>query len=192
MFVTRARASRPTEQSTTVPAPLGMNLVDNAGALPPGDAVEIINMIRSQYGLRSRSGYREWVTGLGDDVRTLVGFQGSIGTEDRLFAAIQDGIYDCTATTAAPSQVYAFPTADADSGKLIAAAFTKLDGTHALLVCDETNGYLHYNESGDVWTKPIAGAGAGQINGADPDDFVFVMVWKHRAWFVQRNSSLAW
>jgi hypothetical protein len=169
-----------------------MNVVDNAGGLPSGDAVEIVNMVRSQYGLRSRSGYREWVTGLGDDVRTLIGFQGSIGTEDRMFAALQDGIYDCTASTATPSSVYTWGTADATSGRCIGTAFTKLDGTHALLVTDETNGYVHYNESGDVWTKPVAGAGAGEIDGADPDLFVFVVVWKHRAWFVQKDSSLAW
>lgn len=192
MSLSVARTPRQREQQATLPAPFGMNLVDNAGGLPAGDAVSIWNMIRSQEGLRSKSGYREWVTGLGDDVRTLVGFQGSIGTEDRLFACIQAGIYDCTSSTGTPSQVYAFPTTDATSGRVISAAFTKLDGTHALLVCDETNGYLHYNESGDVWTKPVAGAGAGEIDGADPDDFVFVTVWKKRAWFVQRDSSLAW
>jgi hypothetical protein len=173
-------------------APVGMNVIDTAGALPPGDAVEIVNMIRAAYGLRSRSGYREWVTGLGAEARTLIGFQGSIGTEDRLFACTSTDIYDCTASSAAPASVYTFGTADASSGKCIFTGFTKLDGTHALLVCDETNGYLHYNEVGDVWTKPVAGGGAGEINGADPDDFVFVTSWKKRAWFVQRDSALAW
>lgn len=192
MLIARQKSPARTLQMATIPAPVGMNVVDNAGGLPNGDAVEIVNMVRSQYGLRSRSGYREWVTGLGDDVRTLMGFQGSTGTEDRLFACIQAGIYDCTSSTSTPSQVYAFPAADANSGKCISTAFTKLDGTHALLVCDETNGYVHYNEVGDVWTKPVAGSGAGEIDGADPDTFCFVTVWKKRVWFVERDSSRAW
>ena len=177
-------------QSLTLPAPLGMNVVDNAGGLPPGDAVEIVNMVRSQYGLRSRSGYREWVTGIGSEVRTLLDFQGSTGTEDRLFACVQSGIYDCTSSTSTPSSVYAWGTADANSGKCIAHAFTKLDGTHAMLVCDEANGYVYYNEAGDTWTAPTAGTGAGQINGADPATFSFVTVWKKRAWFAIRDSAI--
>lgn len=192
MWAQRQAAPRRTVRMATIPAPVGMNVVDNAGNLPPGDAVAIENMIRSQYGLRSRSGYREWVTGLGDDVRTLIGFQGSIGTEDRLFACLQDGIYDCTSSTSTPSSVYSWPSTSADSGKCIATAFTKLDGTHALLVCDEENGYVHYNETGDVWTKPVQGGGAGEIDGVDPATFCFVTVWKKRVWFVQKDTAKAW
>lgn len=193
MLTARLPAAPKRLQAVTIPAPVGMNVIDNAGGLPPGDAISVQNMIRSSLGLRSRSGYREWVTGLGDDVRSLMGFRGSTSAEDRLFACIQDGIYDCTSSTGTPgAAVYSWGTADANSGKCISAAFTKLDGTHALLVCDETNGYIHYNETGDVWTKPAAGAGAGEINGANPDDFCFVMVWKKRAWFVQKDSALAW
>ncbi|MEY2667678.1 MAG: Myxococcus phage Mx8 [Pseudomonadota bacterium] len=193
MLTTRRPGPQPTERTATIPAPVGMNVTDNAGSLPPGDAVEIVNMIRSQFGLRSRSGYREWVTGLGDEVRTLIGFQGSIGTEDRLFACLSDGIYNVTASTGTPAAAeYSFGTADANSGKVIATGFTKLDGTHALLLCDESNGYIWYDENGDVWTKPVAGAGAGEIDGADPDDFVFVTIFKKRPWFVQKDSSLAW
>ena len=36
------------------------------------------------------------------------------------------------------------------------------------------------------------GANPSQIQGVNPDLFVYVMVWKGRVWFVEKNSSRAW
>jgi hypothetical protein len=168
--------------------------VDGAGALPAGDALGIVNMIRAANGLRTRSGYREWVTGInsGGEVRTILPFQGSVALEDRLFAAAGDGIYDCSSSTATPSLVYTFPTPSSSSGLCTGRGFTTVAGGHYLLVCDEENGYIHYNETGDTWTLVPAGAGAGEINGVDPRDLVFVTAHKARLWFVERDTASAW
>jgi len=186
------RPIRPTSQTATVPAPYGINIVDTASSLPATDAVALVNMIRGQYGLRSRSGYREWVTGIGEEVRTLLSFQGGLAANDKLFACSQTGIWDATSSTTTPATSHAWGTADANSGRCIGYGFTKLDGTHVLTVCDETNGYTYYTESSGLWTTPVAGAGAGEVDGVDPADLVFVLAWKHRLWFVKRDSSLAY
>lgn len=36
------------------------------------------------------------------------------------------------------------------------------------------------------------GPGPGQINGVNPDLFAYVMVWKRRLWFIEKESSRAW
>lgn len=171
-----------------------MNLVDGAGSLPRGDALSVVNMIRAQNGLRTRSGYREWVTGINSDgeVRTILPFQGSVALEDRLFAAAGDGVYDCSTSTATPTRVYAFPTVDGTSGYGVARGFTTLGGGHYLLYCDESNGYIHYNETGDAWTLVPQGTAAGEVDGVDPRDLVFVTAHKARLWFVERDTSDAW
>jgi hypothetical protein len=188
------RAPAPAARTVSVPAPVGVNLVDTAGTLPAGDALALVNMLRAEYGLRTASGWREWVTGInsGGEVRSIFPFSGSVAAEDRLFAAAGDGIYDCTGSSAAPTRVYAFPDTDATSGYGNARGFTTVAGGHYLLVWDERNGFLHYNETGDTWTLPAQGAGAGEIDGVDPRDLVFGTVHKHRVWAVQRDTSNAW
>jgi hypothetical protein len=188
------RAQAPSARTVSVPAPAGVNLVDPAGALPAGDALAIVNMLRAEYGLRTASGWREWVTGInsGGEVRSIFPFSGSVAAEDRLFAAAGDGIYDCTGSSAVPTRVYAFPTVEGQSGYGNASGFTTIAGGHYLLVWDELNGYLHYNEAGDTWTLPAQGAGVGEIGGVDPRSLVFGTVHKHRVWAVQRDTGDAW
>jgi hypothetical protein len=58
------------------------------------------------------------------------------------------------------------------------------------MACSEADGYFTYD--GAAWLRRVAGAGAGQINGVNPNNLVHVGVWKRRAWFVERNSTKAW
>jgi hypothetical protein len=194
IVASRRQAPKPTAQTGTIPAPAGVNLVDTAGALPAGDCLGLVNMIRAEYGLRTRSGYREWVTGLGGEVRSVLSFQGSQGdgTEDRLFACTSHGIWGCTATGSTPAEVYTFPVESGTSGTGIGRGFTTVAGGHYLLYCDEANGYIHYNETGDAWTLVPAGSNPGEIDGVDPRDLVYVTAWKNRLWFVERNSTCGW
>ena len=49
-----------------MPAPVGgVNATSPASAMPPTDCLHLFNMIPFQYGLRVRSGWREWCTGVG-------------------------------------------------------------------------------------------------------------------------------
>ena len=191
MLVQRTkRGFPPVVKTASVPAPTGLNLVDTASELPASDCVVCTNMLRGQYGLRTRSGYREWVTGLGGDVRTIMAFRSADGATDALFACTADGIYDVTGTTSTPTQVYAFPASDANSGYGAYKGFVNLAGGHYLLYADQTNGYIVYD--GATWTKIAAGLGGTDINGHDPGEFVHVALWKNRVWFAQKDSSVAW
>jgi hypothetical protein len=61
---------KPVPQITTnaafhMPAPTGgLNAFDPASAMPATDCLSLYNLIPYQYGLRSRSGWREWCIGL--------------------------------------------------------------------------------------------------------------------------------
>lgn len=176
-------------------APDGVNLVDSASELPPSDAMIMTNLVRAEYGLRSRLGYQDWCTGInsGGQVRTIIPYAGGAkdGSADKLFAAAADGIYDVTTSSASPTRVYTWATSNTLSGWCSFTSFTTSAGKF-LALCDETNGYVLYTESTNTWAAVTAGAGAGQINGANPALFVHVLAWKNRLWFTEANSGRAW
>lgn len=195
----RRVAARPATVATThMPAPTGgLNTLDAAGAMPPEDCIALWNMVPAEYGLRSRLGSREWVTGLdggaGGLVRSILPFTGSTRAADRLFAVTPTGIWDVSASTAAPTRVLTFVTPDAElgAGYGVAHAYVTAAG-HFLLYGDELNGYHVYSESSASWARVTAGAGAGQVSGVDPGALPFVTVWKSRVWLVEQASARAW
>ena len=71
------RLPKPKYQQATnnayhLPAPTGgINAFDPASAMPPTDCLSLWNLIPYQYGLRSRSGWREWCTNVGSDTAGL-------------------------------------------------------------------------------------------------------------------------
>lgn len=192
----QAQMMQPSPQTTEcdkVPAPIaGINAVSNIAEMGPQDAVSLFNLIPGRYGCKVRTGWSEWCTNVGTGgVKTIIPFTGSIAVEDRLFACAGDGIYEVSATSAAPTLLETFPVADATSGYGGWTNFTTIAGRFSLY-CDETNGYYIWNESTDDWTKTAAGAAAGQIDGVDPAEFVSVTIYKSKAWFVRKNSAIAY
>jgi hypothetical protein len=108
----------------------GINASDPASKMPESDCLSLWNLIPFQYGLRVRSGWREWCTQVGTPapsyggrsptgwqgfnpggVRTVIAFTGHASRGDRLFACTPDGIYDCTHTgvLSVSNRVYTFP-----------------------------------------------------------------------------------
>jgi hypothetical protein len=165
--------------------------------MPASDAVLSWNLIGAEFGLRTRLGHREWVTGLDGDPRSLPAFMGSLadGSADRLFAATFSGLWDVTASSTGPSRIVTFGTQTSESGFGEHTAFTDLNGGHWLLYCDEDNGYYTYHEAGGAWVKVVqndVSPGAGEIGGVDPASFVSVVSFQHRNWFVQKDSQAAW
>lgn len=157
----------------TLNAPVGgINTVTPAGQMPPSDCLALDNMIPHQYGLRVRSGFSDWYTGIRytdaynnvkfDEVRTVLPFNGSQddGSNDRLFAVTRRGIYDVTARKDDPTDyvdvadaVYAFTNVTYYAGLGVSTAFTNAAGEHFLAYCDGANGYILYRESTDSWEK---------------------------------------
>lgn len=166
MILARQKRSRPvipSLETAHIPAPTGgLNTISAGSAMPPDDCVQLYNLIQSEHGLRSRLGSREWVTGMtglvDNQVRSNFYYHGSLkdGTRDRIFACTSTGIWDCTASSAAPSQVLAFGTQTGDAGRGVFHSYVAT-ASHHLLYCDEANGYHVYTESSDTWIAVTSG-----------------------------------
>ena len=76
----RRRVTEPSRASAVhIPAPLGgLNTVAPAGGMDPSECLQLYNLISGFNGLNVRPGYEEWVTGLGDPVRMLISYKGSM------------------------------------------------------------------------------------------------------------------
>ena len=239
------KGQRNRQRSFHVAAPIGGDNTVSAGLdMPATDSIYSYNLIGAEYGLRSRLGWREWVTGLDGAPRTLIPYTGSTkdGASNRFFAVTQSGIWDCSASTQTPSQVVTFGVQNQDSGWGNSTVFVTPAG-HFLLYCDEANGYFVYSEATTTWIQvasaattpwvtatvygagarvtsgglsyvtiaggtsgatPPSGSGTGindggvlwnyspAISGPDPTRLAFVMVWKNRVWFVERDTARAW
>ena len=206
-----------------MPAPVGgINASDPASKMPESDCLALWNLIPFQYGLRVRSGWREFSTQVGSPVstygdydptgwqgfnpggvRTIIAFTGHSSRGDRLFACTPDGIYDCTQSGTIPTRVYEFPVGTytnylgqtvypPGAGEGIYTSFANQDGNHYIAYCDGANGYLLYDERNNVWTKVVEGTLPGQIDGANPDSFRHVVSWKNRLWFTPEDSATAY
>lgn len=191
---------RSTLRLAHLPAPIGgVNTISAGVDMPKTDMIYCYNMIASEFGLRTRLGWREWCTGLGtpgEQVRSLLPFTGSTasGSNNRLFAVTTSGIWDVTSSSATPTQVVGAAAgwvSSSNAGWGISTTMVTAAG-HFLCYCDEENGYWVYTESGATWAKITMGAGGTQINGVDPAKFVFVMPWKNRLWFVEKDTARAW
>ena len=186
-------------REVTLHAPMGsVNTISAGAAMPPEDCIYRYNMMPGEYGLRTRLGSREWCTGLDGEPRSLLPFTGSTkdGASNKLFACTRTGIWDVTSSSAAPTKVHTFAVQSNDSGWGTSIVTTTSAG-HFLLYCDEENGY-HVMPQGGAWAKIAQGGGAGEITGTDgaftidPGNLAFVMEWKHRVYFVEKDSGRGW
>jgi hypothetical protein len=183
-------------QSTVVPAPIkGMDARVNASIDNPEVCIWAINMVPSDFGMRVRSGYREWQIGLGSEVRTIVPYKGlaQLGTADRIFAMTEDGIYDVTVAGAAPVNKLMFGTTSEDSGFGIYIHYVTEAGADLIFYADGENGLFTYTPSTDTWAQTtgitsIATASAPLVI----TDVVFVVQHKLRIWLIEKGSSKAW
>lgn len=177
-----------------VPAPNGgINAVDMLAATPNVDSIFQYNMIPAQYGCRARTGQTAWATNIGAGVAigTILPYNGSTGSFDKLFCTGPSGIYDIsTIGTNNPAATITFGIVDTTSGYGQWCAAATLGG-HFLLYCDESNGYYIFTE-GSGWAKVTLGGGGTQISNVDPATFVQPVIFKERVWFVQKNTSTAW
>lgn len=144
-----------------LPAPIGgLNTIDVGFAMPDLDCPALWNCIGAENGLRSRLGWREWATGLGGEVRSIIPFTGSdkSGANNRLFGATSAGLWDVSASTTTPTHSVTFATTTGDAGYCVSCVNVNFGGGHFLLLCDEENGYYVYSEANTTWTKVVQAA----------------------------------
>jgi hypothetical protein len=180
----------------TIPVPMnGINAVAPLAAQAAADAVYLYNTHASLMGVRVRDGWEEHVVPASTNgaVRTIVPYGGSKSdnSDAKLFCATNTGIYDVTAKGTTMTSKVAFGTQTGRAGWGSFANFRTAGGSF-IAYCDEVNGYYLYTASTDTWAAIAAGAGVGQINGADPTKFAQVLNWKNRLWFVEKDTAQAW
>lgn len=181
-------------KTAVLPAPVaGIDGRLNLSSNNPLNAVYAYNLVPSEYGLRSRLGFREWGINLetapsaGVGVRTIIPYTGTSGlSSNRLFATTNEGIWDVSVATDAPSLALAFGDTTGDAGWGNFASYTTDAGDELVFYADETNGLFQYSPALDTWAVSTG------ITGVDPADVVFVVVHKQRIWLVERNTPVAW
>jgi hypothetical protein len=119
----------------------------------------------------------------------------------QLFACTNGGIFDITAGGAGPWSPMPGVAVTSDYWTWI--NFQNASGNY-LLATNNDGGYYAYGGSnfddgfsdgfsvaGVGFSKVVEGVQPGQIEGLDPDLFVYIMVWKRRIWFIEKDSSRA-
>ena len=183
------RRPRPNiQQPAIIPAPLGgLNTTDSLMAMPPTDAVKLVNMVIGANGLRPRNGYQEHCTGIGAPILSMMQYEAANPVNNKMFAATANDIFDVSASSGAPGSVVNFPSAGGLGESIIAVT----GADRYLLYCDEQNGYYTRAESSGTWTKVTLGGGAAQVSGVDPATFVQPCEFKGRIWFVVKGTTKA-
>ena len=178
-------------QPATFPAPTGgIDSITNLFGMDIRSAIVTVNIDAAPAGLKVRPGYVEYANGLlGGGIQSVIPFKGSMddNSEDRLFAANSDGIYDISASTTTPTKVVNWGIKGTLAGRCSFTQVTNDNGDHLLLVADEANGLQSYLESTGVWSVPTI---TGPTGGAA--DIAFVMSWKNRVWYIEKNSTSSW
>lgn len=186
---------RQNAQAGQIPASVkGINALTSLAKMDEEECVYCFNILPEDQGMKVREGYVEWANGWdGGFAKTVITFEGNIDAEDRLWVANVEGIWDVTIQgTTAPVQVVTWPSSANNAGICSYVAYSNDGDARFLLLCDGENGYYTWEQETDTWEKRVEGTNPGEIDGVDPDLFNFVMIWKERVWFVQRESGNAW
>jgi hypothetical protein len=208
-------------KSTVIPVPSGgINSTDNLMAMPKEDCIAQFNLIPETYGQTVRDGYREYArlftsTVTPTEVRTLISYTGSTVGANRLFACTLEGIYNVTAEgsnySSAAAGAIAWASKTSNAGYCSYVVYTTI-ADKFIVLCDEVNGLYTYKESTNTWSKIVENATAtgvaatvGTIDSraiiagtlTTPElttclNFAYVMVWKNRLWFVERDKTTAY
>lgn len=145
---------RPNRQSviatSSVPAPIGgLNARDSIAAMPPTDAVVMVNWFPTPTTLDVRNGSQAWATGISGNVETLFVYNGLATT--KLFAVAGTTFYDCTAQ--GPATVS--PTVGVLSSRWSYTNFGTPGGQFIVAVDAVGQGQIY---NGTTWTRWNDGA----------------------------------
>ena len=190
-----ASRHRPRPQATqagVLPAPTGG--VDSRVSLGAGNlnvCPYAYNIMPDEAGMRVRNGYREFVLGIeagtSHGVGTMIPMEGIAGTDDKLFAVTNEGIWDVTTYNTAPTQKAAFTAnTTADAGYGIYVNYVNQAGAQFIYYADNLNGLWTYTVSTNTWAQTTG------ITGVNATDVCGIVIHKLRAWIFTASSASAW
>lgn len=186
------RPSPPVTNIKNIPAPIGG--MDNRIPLSSNNekiCTYTFNLIPSSFGMKIRSGYREWQVGLnngsGSGLGTIIPFEGNSegAFDDKLFAATNEGIWDVSIVGDTPVLKVAFDNTSIEAGFGTYAHYIDGSDDEFLYYADSVNGLFQYIQDTDTWEVPTG------ISGIDISLINFVVVHKLRMWFSVQNSTIA-
>ena len=188
-----ATSKRQTAQITRMPAPFkGIDARSPLAAASLDVCIYCYNLVPQDGGLGLRKGYRERQIDLDDgngiSVNTIVPYDGleADGSEDRLFAVTNEGIWDVTTQGGTPTLKATFGNQTKDAGFGPSATFVTDAGDRYLAYADSLNGLFVYDSATDSWAQ------ASGITGPTIENINFVAVHKERIWVIERGASDAW
>lgn len=126
-----------------------------------------------------------------------------VTVDGQIFACTNRGIYDVSEGGAGPWDNLLAPVAPSDywtwlnfqnaAGNFILAANDEgMYIVHSAIAAFSTGFSPGFSVVGTGFDHIAEGVDPGQIDGVDPDLFCYVMVWKRRLWFIEKDSTRAW
>lgn len=187
------RAGQQSMEVTTLPAPTGgMDSRQTLSKSSPETCVYAVNLNPSEYGMQIRQGYQEWADGVDNGgnlgIRTVIPFTGDAtdGTQDRLFAVNNEGIWDVTTKGAPAVLKEAFINTTIDAGFGNYTHYTTDAELDIIMYADSLNGLFSYDPVADTWSP------ATDVSGVDPTLVTYITVHKQRIWMAERGSTVGW
>lgn len=165
------------------PAPVkGWNARDPIAAMSPGEAIDLINFFPTTTDVVSRKGISNHVTGIGQQVESLMVYNTPSGTQT-LFCAAGTNIYDVSgssATTVVTGQTNA---------RWQHVNFTNSSGISYLCCFNGMDSPQYWD--GTSWIT-VTGISTPAITGLTTSNIVSAAMHKRRMWLCEKNSLKAW
>ena len=169
----------------SVPAPVGgWNRRDSIADMAEDDANIMTNWFPETTDVRIRKGIIDHVTGIGQQVESLMTYNASDGTQT-LFGAANDSFYNVTSAGAVGGAVVGSLT----NARWQHLNFTNSSGTSYLCTFNGTDSPNYWN--GSAWIT-VTGVSTPAITGLTTSTIISGAIHNRRLWLVAVNSLKAW
>lgn len=169
----------------SLPAPVGgWNARDSLANMPSTDAVYLTNLFPSTSSVILRGGYTNYATGMNGQVETLMWYSGAATNQFFAIDAVGKSIYNVSVAGAVGAPVVTgLANARFEYSNISNAAGNWLMAVNG---ADDLQRY-----DGTTWLS-ITGSGTGAITGVTTSTLSNVVLFKHRLWFIQKDTLIAW
>lgn len=174
-------------KTTTTVSPVGgLNTFDPISSMPDVDAISMINVYPTSYGVHLRKGSRLHADLFQQEVKTMMAWKDHTGN-NKIFAVDDDGIYDISVA----GDVSGTPDINTTNGWLQHTQLGNAAGNHLIAFNGQDDGFW-YSSLG--WQRLSAGDGIvnGTWSGVDPADLIHCTQHQKRVWAVEKDSTMGW
>ena len=168
---------RKTSRAVSLPSPVGgWNARDSIAAMPPTDAVSMVNWFPGTSDVILRFGHTQYATGFPTQVETILAYSGS--TTDTLFGISNGSVYDATAGGTVGAAVLSGLTNSRWQYVNIATP-----GGNFIEMCNGVDAVRSYD--GASWASPA-------ITNVTSSNLININLHKNRLWFCEVGTLKAW